>query len=450
MNSKEHEPSLTPFIITDDASEKQFVDEFIQDWSIEDIKVADTIAEQISGRVDLPQTVVIIPVAAHAEAGNIVHALEQYAHQDTSKPFAVHLHMNWPKDFSDSASVRESFAEITRAKKLFPHLDIRVSEMEYGTEPTIGAIRRSAWNGTLFKLYQQNDFEEAIGINNDIDVVKLSKSYISNVQNFYSDYYQQEMREIGAPTAATVVKHVVDEQYPNSSKAIFWKDFSSRMFKGSYEAGMVIPMTSYALADGFDSSAATHETSRFINHSLGPLPMIPGTSLTTSSRRHYDRLPENDYETIWTDESFGATDDCRTVEEFTDISNEEMVRKVSEDATLFGADYIAYALYWHLTKEEEDALISDDEDIREAMDAEITRRIKKTERMTRYVLDEALKVPRVGEFLSLQTFNDTNINHHLYVKRLSLQKSRRLLSKEKRQALDIKLMEFKDIESRES
>jgi len=448
MNSKENEPTLATFTLTDDASEKQFVDEFIQDWSLEDIKVADTIAEQLTGRLELPQTVVIIPVAAHSEAGNIVHALEQYAKQDATKPFAVHLHMNWPKDFSDSVAVRESFAEITRAKKLFPHLDIRVSEMEYGNDPTIGAIRRSAWNGTLFKLYQQNDYEEAIGINNDIDVIKLSKSYISNVQDFYSDYYQQERREIGAPTAATVVKHVIDEKYPNSSKAVFWKDFSSRMFKGSYEAGLVVPMTTYALGDGFDSVAATHETSRFINHSLGPLPMIPGTSLITSSRRHYDRLPENDYETIWTEESFGANDDCRTAEEFTDISNEEMIQKVSADATLFAADYVAYALYWHLTKEEEDALISDDEDIREAMDAEITRRIKKTERMTRYVLDTALQVPRVGEFLSLQTFSDTNINHQLYVKRLSLQKSRRLLSSERRRALDIKLMDFKDIESR--
>jgi len=450
MNSKENEPTLATFTITDDASEKQFVDEFIQEWSLEDIKVADTIAEQLIERQPLPKTVVIIPVAAHAETGNIVHALEQYANQDTTQPFSVHLHMNWPKDFRDSASVRESFAEITRAKKLFPHLDIRVSEMEYGNEPTIGAIRRSAWNGTLFKLYQQNDYEEAIGINNDIDVVKLSPSYIGNVQAFYSNYYQQEIREIGAPTAATVVKHAIDKKYPNSSKAVFWKDFSSRMYKGSYEAGMVVPMTSYALADGFDSSAATHETSRFINHSLGPLPMIPGTGLITSSRRHYDRLHENDYETIWTEESFGATDDCRTAEEFTDISNEEMIRKVSEDATLFGADYIAYALYWHLTQEEEDALISDDEAIREAMDAEITRRIKKTERMTRYVLDEALQVPRVAEFLSSQTFSDTNINHQLYVKRLSLEKRRRLMSKESRQAWALKIIDFKDMNSSKS
>jgi hypothetical protein len=444
MNRMEFEPSDAFADFDESDSEKPFVVEYISEWSAEELAIADTIASQITEHKPLPPTVVIIPVAAHAESNNIVPALDQYAKQTTSNPFAVHLHMNWPQAYANSELVGQSFDEVARAKELFPYLDIRVSQMEYGDDPKIGNIRRTAWNGTLLKLYQQDNYEEAIGINNDIDVLNLSRTYVENVQNFYSDFYQQELREIGTPTASTVVKHSFETEYSNSSKAIFWKDFSTRMFQGSYEAGMVIPMTTYALGDGFSANAATHETSRFVNHSLGPLPMIRGTSLTTSSRRFQERLHTNDYDTIWTNESFGANDDCRTTTDVEDISNDEMIRKVSEDATSFGADYIHYVLNWHLSIEEEDALISDDKELRAATEAEIYRRIRKTERMTRYVLDVALQIPRVGDFLSSQAFDKEYIEHQLYIKRMAIRKRHTELSKDFTRDWIAELVDFEE------
>lgn len=143
---------------------------------------------------------------------------------------------------------------------------------------------------------------ELVGINHDIDLMRLPRLYIDAIQR----RYENRIRAVGPAYAQT--KHAFDPLHPLISRAVYWKDFVYSQAQIGYEAGAVIPMSLYALQMGFDSSHRTHEVGSLVG-STGRL--IRTGHLETSPRRYVARLAANGFSRIWTDQSFGTTDGCR-------------------------------------------------------------------------------------------------------------------------------------------
>ena len=281
--------------------------------------------------VDKPaaRTAVLIPVAAHQDKDYILPALTEYANQMTEKPFTVFLHLNAPLDLAHTDPLDEAENEVDRARKSFPHLDIRSSGTYY-YKANIGRIRRDLWNAAYLLSYHEHGFSsDVIGINNDIDAHRISPHYISRVQQYYERRAQQSKNLIGnsATTSmiqkpiATRVTHAVLPTHPNTGKVTTWIDNTYFQTRNNawYEAGLAIPFSSYAHLGGFQGDAITHETAWVQQN--GSLRYISGAHLYTSPRRYISRLAEHASSAIWTDDTFGPNDECRDIQR-SDISSE--------------------------------------------------------------------------------------------------------------------------------
>jgi len=271
---------------------------------------------------------VLIPVAAHQEAGRIAKSMAEYAAQEDAEPTTIFLFLNYPSYTANYDDVNNCVEEVERAKSNHPELDIRYTIVGY-PEPIIGEIRKDLWDAVLYAALHDGIYDtpdgEFIGINHDIDTERISKHYLRNVQNYYKEA-QAELNASGVPQDAmksrfTRVKHAYDfERYPNVSRGALWGDFVYRQSyrNGSYEEGLVVPLTYYALAGGFDATARTLETRNLIPPDKEG---IPGTSMDTSLRRYVSRFGGYGYENLWTDDSFTANDDCRVSEPGQDITS---------------------------------------------------------------------------------------------------------------------------------
>lgn len=310
---------------------KQIVENYLADINGFEQESANYLAAQLQDSdKPLADTVVLIPIAAHQEYGNIENAMDQYATQQPRRPFSILLYPNAPYD-SDAGAVDKTVSEIEKAKKKHPHLDIRSSAPELYDTPTIGTIRRTLWNAALLLAHFEGRFDDptsdVIGLNHDIDVVRMTPRYIGRVQGKV-DKTQQNRAKLGmsysvSPPHSTFVKHAHDPVRPNSAKATFWHDFAYWQLRprGAFDAGLVLPFSYYAAKNGAVAEAKTNEMSSLLNNQT--FYVIPGTVLETSPRRFSERLPQlNDLDgrSIWTEDSFGANDVCRTQEDVSDIS----------------------------------------------------------------------------------------------------------------------------------
>lgn len=282
----------------------------------------------------LPETLVLIPVAAHQEADQIQRALGEYARQEGADPFAVILFLNSPETEADNPEVLRTVDNMVSAQLAHPELDIR---MIYGSyvQPVIGGIRRDLWDAALNTLWKQDKMSVigAIGINHDIDLVKISRSYIANVQRYYRLVENPlHSRIVHQPLAFTQTKHAYAASYPNVSRAVFWSDFLLRQRGGCFEAGIVLPFSRYALGGGFRPTDKTHETAHFVQNTANVrhVDTIKGTSLQTSPRRYLARLAQHGYAGVWAKDSFTADDECRTSSDYTDISHGQLIETVHD------------------------------------------------------------------------------------------------------------------------
>jgi hypothetical protein len=303
---------------------------------VERFTARDTIyAQHIAGAISKPDQpladyVVLIPVAAHQEAEQIEPALAQYAHQQHHTPFSVVLGLNSPISEEGNPQISATIAAIEKAKQHHPYLDIRDS-MTYYETPIIGEIRRDLWNGTLLSAMDSGTYlyedDEMIGINHDIDLVSMSPRYMERVQRYYAGrrraYANAGMAPVPFSPRATLLKHAPSSAHPNITKGAYWMDFMTRQLNGPYEASLVIPFSHYADRDGFQAEALTHETGSLFDYRMGASPYIPGTTMQTSPRRYVDRLRYG-YDKIWTNDTFGPSDICRTSPAVTDISQLEL------------------------------------------------------------------------------------------------------------------------------
>lgn len=419
------------------------IDSYLDSLSVKDDYEAYYVADKLGGK-PIHDTVVIIPVAAHSESRNVYRALGEYARQRDCDPFTVHLHLNYPISLTDMSGVNRTVDELRRAKQDFPGLDLRLSGTEYA-DTTIGHIRRVAWNGTLMKLRgQQDSSAQAIGINHDIDLMKLSSRYIARVQAFYRRRDQAEILPAYLPTATTETKHFPSPDHPNTSRAAYWADFTIRMLDAGYEAGVVVPFATYAMRGGFRSSSLTHETADLLDRGTRQSPLIRGTSLQTSIRRLVARLPVQTMKTVWTADSFGMDDSCRIREltDFEDMSEVRLHRQISENIPVFSSGYLTRYLGWYLTRKQIIALKGDDDDAREAATLQIVEQTSRVGRMASYVLENLLDMPGYGMLVQDSYLGEKAVRRSIVGKRLQLQNQDRLVltAETRREAHRVEMM----------
>lgn len=277
---------------------------------------------------------VLIPVAAHQEAGRIAHSMSEYATQEGADPFTIFLLLNVPSGADDVATAA-CISEVENAKFRHPNLDIRYSILEYKV-PVIGEIRKDLWDGAVCAALRDGIYDtpdgEFIGVNHDIDTDDIGRHYMRNIQHHYQKK-QHQLSHAGLPEdllqpQLTQVKHSYPfDTHPNIARAILWTDFKCRRASpnGSYEEGLVIPFTQYAHRKGFDREAKTYETKALLPASYAPRQRgIAGTPMNTSPRRYIERFAKHGYEKLWTDDSFTATDACRRELLSPDITHDEL------------------------------------------------------------------------------------------------------------------------------
>ncbi len=304
----------------------------------------------------LNRTVVAIPVAAHQESPETIsRTLDLYAVQKLAEPFSVCLLLNCPTDQHASKEVTKTLLAVSEAKRKHRDvLDIR-SAIATFKEPVIGEIRKSLWDGIAHVSLKEGAYEaledEVIVINNDIDAEYMSPRYIHNVQRFYerSQGRRNQLKHPSEllPLAGTGVRHALrPETHPNTSGAVLWADMAYRQLQdaglgGAYEAGLVVPLSYYARQGGFDPEARTYESGFLHGRHFIAEKAIKSTTLLTSPRRYLEMFPATGYN-IWSDETFGANDDCRTQVEadLADTSQEELDMHVREKTKEWGSWYL--------------------------------------------------------------------------------------------------------------
>lgn len=357
-------------------------------------------------RRPMANTAVIIPVAAHQDSGYIYHCMSQYAEQKHADPFTIFLYLNHP-DTGRRSEVHNSLHETARAAHDFPHLDIRASMATY-ENATIGEIRRDAWDGVLLLAYHEGALSEhdVLGLNHDIDTTYISPHYIARVQQFYK---QREARarsvHIAYPPGLSVgtrVTHATLPTHPNVGKVTTWVDNS--YFQAphhiSYEAGLVIPLSLYTLAGGFDAKDHNHETAwstqgKYHRH-------LTGAHLYTSPRRYIDRVHEHGINGIWTPETFGTSDACRDVLK-NDISfeaAEEIILETIDDDIL---NYWVGRALWKTHKRTvsyfNHTLQSNaDARLHRPLSESIERQLSKAQRLLKHVIGSTLLAEIVQDY----------------------------------------------------
>ena len=245
-------------------------------------------------------------------------------------PFTVVLGLNSPTHQRDNPGIADTLTAVERAQERYPHLDVRKA-MTYYDEPTIGMIRRDLWNAVLLQSVHEGAYDtpqgnEVIAINHDIGTVQLTPRYMSRIQHYYNKkqtrYAASGLGGVVMPIATSVTRHAFDPDHPHSSLGAKWVDYGTTLTNGWYEAGMIVPMSRYAELGGFHAADKTSETLP-LAVDAPRLHRVPGTLYYTSPRRYVDRLRYG-FDTIWSPDTFGAEDACRTAPEHADISLERL------------------------------------------------------------------------------------------------------------------------------
>ncbi len=387
-------------------------------------------AEQIARifyRPDKPieSTVVLIPVAANQDADHVFPAMREYARQRNCDPFTVCLLFNYPLDNeTDGASenVEKSTREIARAIDAFPHLDIRAAGAGYSSSSTIGEKRGDLWNGAFMAAYVNGKFDEGldvIGLNHDIDTMSMSPHYISRVQSYYARK-QARALAVGAqhaalPPVGTRVSHAVLPTHPHVGMVTRWIDNTYFQHAGhaSYEAGIAIPFSHYAQRGGFNNADVTHETSRFAP--ANGYMNIAGAQLVTSPRRYIDRVGEHGPQNIWTNDTFGPADSCRTYlrpditkEHAEDIIVERMHNDI-HDSWLFDnlADIFQDFSDASLAELQSESFVAA---LRERVRERTQRQLAKAERLLRHLVGSEILAAMARDSVDIAEYSDNQVN----------------------------------------
>ncbi|MBC7708334.1 hypothetical protein H7Y63_03855 [Polaromonas sp.] len=322
------------------------MDHYLADLPEGDLDQASAMAESLlSSGKPLANTVVIIPVAAHQEAANVAHTIDEYAKQQDCEPFTVVLGLNAPWDQNGNEAIAATEGAVNNAMAAHPNLDIRFTSVFYD-EPVIGEIRRDLWNGVLLASQRTGNYDdgtEIIGINHDIDLIRLSPNYVKKVQQAYGRRDRRHIITPVSPSRGSLTKHAYSAEHPIISRTVFWNDYCCRRTGVVFEAGIIVPMSMYAQHGGFDPSAKTHEVAGYTDRSPQRTRLLPGTHMETSLRRYVARIDAHGYR-IWSTDSFTANDECRQRQNYPDITRNRQAEIVRSTLPYYAGSLASKAL----------------------------------------------------------------------------------------------------------
>lgn len=312
---------------------------------------------------------------------------------------------------SDDGAVQATMAQIGAAQERHPHLDVRTSIPERYADPKIGTIRRNLWNAALLLAHYEGRFDDpasdVTGINNDIDLIRMSPRYIARIQEM-RDKIQHTYTTMGIPSSvsrahSTLVKHAYDPSRPNVAKATFWNDFSywQKRPRGSYDAGLVLPFSYYAEHGGIKREARYYEMEPMLRTDLY---VIPRTVLETSPRRFAERLQSHGLEDIWSEDSFGADDACRHDNGIPDISHAQLESHVVNALDKAMDSFFYKAVFEYQTGGLAKAMnMTRDENL-----AELTQMLDNKKHLASVVLDRFVGLPQAAQ-LAEKRYNTRKI-----------------------------------------
>jgi hypothetical protein len=385
---------------------RQIIYEYLNELDESEREIANGIADDLlENDKPLANTVVIIPVAAQQEAAQIPKALESYAKQDTNEPFTVVLGLNHPLGRLQDPGINETEIAIDNARSEHPNLDVR-STLTIYDPPIIGEVRRDLWNGVAMAANRNGNFEEnidVIGINHDIDLVRLSKTFISAIQHRYKKLDERHIVADVLPVSGTLIKHAKSPQHPNISNAVFWSDYVIRKSGNTFEAGLVIPFSRYAYQNGFDPSSRTHETQNIMH--TKPI-LLQGTKTETSPRRYIARMQTDGYD-IWSPKTFSAEDKCRETTEYPDITkarmNEIIAMSIKNNVTLLLSGTIGEAIH---------SFRFENGDNSEALTKHIEVSVAKVSKVTNHILRNIVGFGDLSDIATELLTSSTLIEHY--------------------------------------
>jgi hypothetical protein len=330
-------------------------------------------------------------------------------------PFAVILYLNWPVSEGNNPGIFQTVNNIARAQQAYPELDVRIISGTYKA-PTIGDIRRDLWDIALNTLWKDDKLSviNAVGMNHDIDLEKLSRHYVANVQRHYQAANDPARRVMFPHLAYTQTKHAYSPSHPNVSRAVYWHDFLVRQQGTGFEAGIVMPLARYALDGGFKPSSITHETSHFTKWALrtSDIEVVKGTSLQTSPRRYLARLAEHGYGGVWTDESFTSRDECRTFTDYEDMSHGQVIEIVQDNLMNALGHVITGQLLTRIGRRNAERIFNGkmDNSTLAELKQQTVQRVKRTGKMVDLVLQNVIESPMGATFAQCHVFNENRLN----------------------------------------
>lgn len=309
----------------------------------------------------LAPMVSLIPVAAHQESQRIMPAMAEFAKQQSDNPLSILLYLNVPGN-AEHQDFTSTMNAIALAKKTYPELDIRASGIYEHPEPRIGRIRKDLWDAAVYLAYYEGLFEnqgEVLAFNHDIDIEWIGRGFLRSVRQYY-DKRIHNAHWAGTDQlriAGTQIRHAYDPDRPNVSRVVRWHDLSCwiRSPQATFEAGLVVPLSSYVRAGGFNDSDQTHETAR-LTLASDLAPRIRHSPIATSPRRFGDRLHVADLGAVWSAQTFGANDACRAEVRAGDISDKRAYDVLRRSLLETIPHFFNYPIYEYLHNYNKDGI----------------------------------------------------------------------------------------------
>jgi hypothetical protein len=157
--------------------------------------------ESLNGKISEPMSketklVVCIPVAGHQEASNIYKTLESFSLQDANpKEFEVLLFVNSPDTVmtEKKEEIEQTMAEIQRAQKDFPELQIRAAQSFIPKEQVkIANIRKIGTDLALLRQKISGVENDLILVSNDADNQGISEQYVDAFIKYFEENPEKE------------------------------------------------------------------------------------------------------------------------------------------------------------------------------------------------------------------------------------------------------------------
>lgn len=238
---------------------------------------------------------VCIPVAGAQESSNIYKTLKSYAEQKADfHTFEIVLLINIPERFvaSKAEALQKTLSEIIRAKRDFPHLNVRNANVVLPDDQVrIGNIRKIGTDLALMRQQETGVNQDLLLLSNDADNQGISESYIKS----YLEYFAEHPDKDGAvgnlqfdPQAFIRFPVVqVKQEFATNLDQTGFKNGNVNLFGSN----SVMKTSIYSAIGGYPTSLKTGEqewtgaTIRKLRKHKGTLGFVEKAVLTTSSRR---------------------------------------------------------------------------------------------------------------------------------------------------------------------